>query len=803
MKVLLSLLLLLAAFAARADVTWLRVDARAPVPEARSSHLHMGASRAPDGRTLSVDSRQLTLAGQPWLPVMGEMHYSRVPPEQWATQLAKMKSAGVDIVASYVIWSHHEASPGQFNWQAGRDLRRFVLLAQQAGLKVVARIGPWVHAEVRYGGLPTWLVQASIPLRGNDPAYLAQVERLYGEIGRQLRGLLWKDGGPVVGVQLENEYNLTGPGQGREHIAKLKQLGVAAGLDVPLYTVTGWDHTIYPRGEVLPVFGGYADEPWKATDKQLPPHEVYAFRFDSRVSGDLGSQTQARSRGDAEGDAADTPFLGAEYGGGVPAMYRRRPLMAPADIAALAPVQLGSGVNLLGWYMFHGGRNPGLELEETIASGGYNDTPALNYDFQAPLGADGDERPVLRQLRPYHLFARHYGHLLAPMSPRAPQQLPASTQDLSTPRWALRARGDSGFLFVSNHVRQHATAPWRGVRFELQLPSGVLQVPSSPIDVPTGAHFIWPVNLPLEDGRLVFATAQPVAQAVVEGVETHVFAAQEGIPVELQFAGMRSVRAPGARVEGGRVTALQPGLAAEVEVETQAGRRVRFLVLTRAQAEGLLVAEGPRGAVLITSPDEAWLQDGRLQLRRPGEPVLRVASWPGQQRGGQLAKAEGRFSHLQITVPAVAVPAIEIQKLRNAQALPPAALTGPRQSVVAPAPELYGRSAAWRLRLPTQPPPRGVAKLWLELDVAGDVARLYRGLDMVDDHYDAGPPWRVALGSSAKPGADLVLTVLPLRPDTPIYFADGQRPRAPDGGPVAELRGVRLVPEYAADLSLR
>ncbi len=82
------------------------------------------------------------------------------------------------------------------------------------------------------------------------------------------------------------------------------------------------------------------------------------------------------------------------------------------------------------------------------------------------------------------------------------------------------------------------------------------------------------------------------------------------------------------------------------------------------------------------------------------------------------------------------------------------------------------------------------------------MARLYRGLDLVDDHFVAGPPWRVALQRLLRSNATFSLTLLPLRPDTPIYFAAGQRPRAAAGGPVAELRGLRLVPEYAAQLPL-
>jgi len=802
------------------ESTWLRADARTQPPAPRSGHLAMGSAQRPDGLRLEANNRYLTLGGQPWLPVMGEFHYSRVPAAQWETQLLKLKAAGVDVVASYIIWSHHEAQPGHLDWHGERDLRRFVQLCQRHGLRFVARIGPWSHAEVRYGGLPPWLVRAAVPTRGNDAQYLAHVARFYGAIAQQLRGLLWKHGGPVIGVQLENEYNLGGPGQGREHIARLKQMAQAAGLDVPLYTVTGWDHTVYPRGEVLPVFGGYPDEPWKATDKALPPHEVYAFRFGSRVSGDLGAQTRSSRRGDAETDLDDTPFLGAEYGAGVPAMYRRRPLLAPEDVSAMAPVQLGSGVNLLGWYMFHGGRNPvgATTLEETVASGGYNDTPAINYDFQAPLGPDGDMRPVLRKLRPFHLFVQHYGALLAPMLPHAPERLPEGPADLATPRWSVRSAGDRAFVFYNGHVRQHALAAPRAVRFELTLPSGPLSFPSRPLDLPAGAHFIWPVNLPLADARLVYATAQPVLTLQGDGVETHVLQAQDGVPVELALQGVRDVRAEGAvlQVVGSGVDErvvirdLAPGFGAEVRATTTAGRPVRLLVLNAAQAEGLMLLQHRGQPLLLSSPDEAWADPRGIELRSRSGPRLRWACWwvgrwvgPAAPTAWPGGRREGLFTAYEHNPPVVDLPPPQAEPLQPARGMPPVARSAPGGSAQAPPPELYGRSAAWHLHLPPRIPP-GLAGLWLELDLAGDVAHLYSGLELLDDHYVAGPPWRLALGRHAQRlKAPLRLTLLPLRTDAPIYFAEGQRPAPGTGTQVAELRGLRLVPEYGLRLPLR
>lgn len=207
------------------------------IPPIERDFLPAGAPGIEDC-SLAVTSRYLELDGRPWLPVMGEFHYSRYPADEWDVELRKMRAGGIDIVASYVFWNHHEDSEGVFDWTGRRDLGRFVRLAARAGLRCFLRPGPWVHAESRNGGFPDWLL-ATGELRCNAPRYLERVARFYREIGAQVRGLLWSEAGPVLGVQLENEYHRVGPGAGAEHIAELKRLAIAAGLVVPIYTVTG------------------------------------------------------------------------------------------------------------------------------------------------------------------------------------------------------------------------------------------------------------------------------------------------------------------------------------------------------------------------------------------------------------------------------------------------------------------------------------------------------------------------------------------------------------------------------------
>ncbi len=135
--------------------------------------------------------------------------------------------------------------------------------------------------------------------RSNDPRYLACVRELFGKIGEQARGLLWKDGGPIVGVQIENEYwceNPDAPGVGYDHMRELKRLAVEAGLTAPLYTATAWGNATVVEGETLPVESGYVDAPWDQHTDELPesPHfMMQTVRDDPLVGRDLKKDSAA------------------------------------------------------------------------------------------------------------------------------------------------------------------------------------------------------------------------------------------------------------------------------------------------------------------------------------------------------------------------------------------------------------------------------------------------------------------------------------------------------------------------------
>ncbi len=786
-----------------ASAQLLRIDASAPAPPPVTGYLKMGTGTGPDG-TIAINNRYLTRDGKPWIPVMGEFHLTRFPARYWEEELLKMKASGIDTVATYIIWNQHEIIPGQLDWSGDRDLRRFAKLCAKHGLLLYVRPGPWVHAETRLGGLPDWVV-ARTRRRSNDPAYLAEVERFWMGIAAQLRGMLWKDGGPVVGVQIENEYNLTGEDQGEAHIAALKQLAVKLGLDVPLYTVTGWDNAVFPRGEVAAVVGGYVDEPWAASKTEMPPRENYVFRFGSRVSGGLGAQTEgdARRIPDADKDRDLAPFLGAEYGPGLPVMYRRRPVVAPDDVAATIVTQIGSGLNLLGYYMYHGGANPtafGRGLEETTGTGSHNDVPVIGYDFQAPLGQYGEVNPVQDYLRPLHYFLESHGERLARMTLRRPDQVPSAPNDLQTPRIAVRSDGRSGYVFMNNHVRQHAMADHPKVQFEVATTGGTLRFPSKPVAVRSGSYFLFPYNLDLGGAMLAWASAQPVTTLNDAGGPLHVFAAVEGIPAEFAFdpATVASVGGRTRRHDGRIIADLSPSNTRVTTVRDRAGKTHRLLLLSAADARRLWVGDMLGARRLVLTDANLSVDAGAMVLRQRGSAAFSMNVWPAlpEASGLKADRSGGFLPRYRMTVPARASAQPQVQQLRAPGKAPALRLTGPRNSAVQPAPEAFAAAGAWQVTIPPSVLD-GVDDAWLTIDYRGDIARLFAGNDMLDDAFWDGRKWNIGLKRFRERLAEpWQLTILPLRGDAPIYLDAAVRPDIPADGQIADLRSVTIEPEY-------
>lgn len=672
----------------------LALDLSGTGKKAGTGHFHLGTAVRPDRQEVSVNSVSLLRNGQPWMPVMGEFHFSRYPAQEWGDELEKMKAGGIDIVASYVFWIHHEEIEGTFDWTGQRNLREFVKRCQDLGLPVIIRCGPWCHGEVRNGGLPDWLLRKGFETRADDPGYLAAVRILYGEIGQQLKGLLWKDGGPVIGIQIENEYG--GPAA---HLLTLKRLAREAGLDVPLYTRTGWPELATPIlfGELLPLYGAYAEGFWDRELTPMPGQYWRAFIFTPERTDAAVATDQLGQRDGRDGaDAALYPYLTCELGGGMASSYHRRIRINPDDIESVALCKLGSGSNLLGYYMYHGGTNPDgrlSTLQESQATAYWNDLPVKSYDFQAPLGEFGQKRPHYYSLDRLHGFLHAYGARLANM----PATFPSGDQPL---RWSVRSDGRSGFVFVNNHQRLKFMPARPGVQFTLTLAGGTLRFPEQPVTVPAGGRFIWPFNLDCGEGvKLTYATAQPVGLGV--------FALTPGVPAEFVF---------------------------------ESGERFRF-------------EKGP-----------AKFKVKNVQFTLVGE---------------EVCPAEKTVA-VTLEPVKVAVPAREIR-------------AGSHGVAEAPTDADFESAAVWRLKLPAGLDQRN--DLLLRIRYIGDVARIDLDGRLLTDNFYNGNVFEIGLRRYAPDiyRKELLLKVLPLRKDAPIYLPDDAWPEFGAAGCRVEVTGAWIV----------
>jgi beta-galactosidase len=765
----------------------------------------------PRDRTLAVTNCCLELDGKPWVPVMGEFHYSRYPRGEWEAELRKMRAGGVDIVASYVMWNHHEAEQGRFDWTGQRDLRHFVTLAHKVGLHFYLRPGPWVHAEVRHGGFPDWLV-ALHDLRSNDPVYLGHVRRFFGEIGRQLQGLMWCDGGPVIGVQLENEYDRTGRGCGAEHILELKRLAIDCGLMVPLYTVTGWPTLDIPPQDVIPVSGAYADGFWSGEAGVLPPSGVFQFNT-SRAIGEMGNVSGSAAL--ARIDKMHYPFFLAEAGGGMHVSYHRRPALSTDDVAATCLVQVGNGTTLYGYYMFHGGTNPDSplgRLNESQDTGYPNDVPVKGYDFRAPLGQYGQVRESYGRLRTLHLFLASHGTQLAHMEPTLPAQAPADAADTRQLRMAARGHGESGFVFVNNHMRNHPMPVFRG-RLSVTAGTSTHLIPSQDIEVPDGAYFIWPIGQQLGAAVMDYATVQPLTRIDGDGAQTWVGFAHPAIAPEIALRNdsLRSVAAPAEWIHPqGDSVLLRPDLvdgACRIDLIDRRAQPQRLLILSRDLAEQCARLHVAGRERLVISEHGAYVDEGGdLVVRLCDSRPARVLVYPCDDIEG--TQRQGAFACFEVKRSQDEAHDVRFEMLRHHPEPPPQRM-GPhvawRKGPVPRAPDDEEFADATRVALHiASPVPATGERLLLAIDYIGDAARLYADDQLVDDHFHDGDPWFVGVDRYARDGEwpRLELRIVAADPGAPIFREPAAAARLVAAGGGARVQQITATLWSNARLTL-
>lgn len=747
-----------------------------------NGHLNLGGI-SKDNKKIEFNSFYMSVDDIPVIPIMGEFHYCRYPHEQWEEAILTMKSGGITVIPTYVFWNIHEEKEGHFDWSGNKDLRKFIELCQKHDMKVVVRIGPFCHGEIRNGGLPDWLFARPIDVRSNDPDYLKYVKRLYTEISRQLEGLYFKDGGPIIGTQIENEHQHSAapwaicyPGErkdytsssydksitkigvsvqdskiskaelGERHMLTLKKMAQEVGIITPLYTVTGWGNAAVLGYDAIPVTAAYTYPFWAK-----PFKSPFCLFKDIQKYPDYSPVRY---------DTEKYPSFCAEMGVGIQMIYSSRPIVKAEAAEALMIRTLGSGANGIGYYMYHGGSTPKSCDGSMFMSDEPMGVPKISYDFQAPVGEFGLARDSYKYLRTIHSFVKDFGCRLATMETVLPEGNDKITPDNREQlRFAVRMKDDSGFIFMTN-FQDHDTAriDQENLVINLDLNNENVRVPSKgTFTLKKDESAIFPFNFDMDGALLKYATAQLLTKIDVEGGSHYFFFAPEGISPQFLFDD-KSIK------NKDKYYFPKPGIGSTFEIINNEGHRIKVTTLTKKEALNTVKLNNK----LIISDSQVLFDKNKLVLLNLGDNKFKYIIYPS---------ADG-LNWKETSVQAVD-PKVEVNK------------------------KGYNYVS---VDLKQLKPLSYVNEYFMNFDYVGDVAMASIDGKMVLDHFYYGSPWIIGLKRFSKSLSkhNMDFYIRPLYRNVPFWndLPYKVQNMFDDNQVLCGLENLNIIPQYKIELDI-
>ena len=342
--------------------------------------------------SFAVHDGQFVLNGKPFQIISGEMHYTRIPRAYWRDRFRMAKAMGLNTVTTYIFWNAHEARPGVYDFSGNNDVAEFIREAQQEGLYVILRPGPYVCAEWEFGGYPAWLLKDhSLVIRSSDPKYVEPTARWIKRLGQELAPLQIGDGGPIILVQVENEYGSFG--NDHAYMEELRRLLVDSGFTKSvLYTADGPDEITAGSLPDLPVGINFGGSDAGAAKRN--------FDIEKKV----------RPNG---------PFINSEYWDGWFDHWGGQHAKTNAvNEAANLDWMLRQGYSV-SLYMFHGGTSFGW-MNGANSDGKNYEPDVTSYDYDSPLDESGRPAPK------YFTFRDVITKATGTTSPAVPPSPPAT-----------------------------------------------------------------------------------------------------------------------------------------------------------------------------------------------------------------------------------------------------------------------------------------------------------------------------------------------------------------------------------------
>lgn len=324
-----------------------------------------------------IKNGHFILNGKPFTVYSGEMHYPRVPSEYWRHRLEMMKAMGLNTVTTYVFWNYHEESPGKWNFSGEKDLKKFIKTAQEVGLYVIIRPGPYVCAEWEFGGYPWWLQKnKDLEIRRDNKAFLEECRKYINQLAKQIVPLQINNGGPVIMVQAENEFGSYVAQrkdipleEHRKYSHKIKEMLLNSGVSVPLFTSDG--SSLFKGGSIegaIPTANG---------------------------EGDIDILKKSIN----EYNGGQGPYMVAEYyPGWLDHWAEPFVKVTTEEVVKQTEMYIKNGISF-NYYMIHGGTNFGFTSGANYDKDHDIQPDITSYDYDAPISEAGWATPKYNALR--------------------------------------------------------------------------------------------------------------------------------------------------------------------------------------------------------------------------------------------------------------------------------------------------------------------------------------------------------------------------------------------------------------------
>ncbi len=347
------------------------------------------AGAAAKGGTFTAGDKTFLLNGKPFVVKAAELHYPRIPRPYWEHRIRMCKALGMNTVCLYVFWNIHEQREGEFDFTGNNDVAAFCRLCQKNGMYVIVRPGPYVCAEWEMGGLPWWLLKKKdIRLREQDPYFMERVKMFEQQVGKQLAPLTIQRGGPIIMVQVENEYGSYG--KDKPYVSAIRDIVKESGFDQVSLFQCDWSSNFLDNG--------LDDLTW-------------TMNFGTGANIDQ----QFKRLGEVRPNA---PKMCSEFWSGWFDKWGARHETRPAkDMVEGMDEMLSKGISF-SLYMTHGGtsfghwagaNSPGFQPDVT------------SYDYDAPINEYGHATPKFHELRA--MMAKYADGRKLPAVPQAPMPL--------------------------------------------------------------------------------------------------------------------------------------------------------------------------------------------------------------------------------------------------------------------------------------------------------------------------------------------------------------------------------------------